>query len=183
MALGPLEPDGRRTPSSARRGRSSGGRWHEQFRGGRVSRRVPAPRTNMNANEVIANRALELLGQRARASTRIVHPNDHVNMAQSTNDVYPDRDAARGAGPALHGAARRRWTSWQAPSSEGAPSLRRRAQDGAHPAPGRRARCRLGQEFGGVRHGRGGPPGGHRGDAARRCGRVGHGRNGGGHRA
>jgi aspartate ammonia-lyase len=44
--------------------------------------------TNMNANEVIANRALELLGH-ARGSYDIVHPNNHVNLSQSTNDVYP----------------------------------------------------------------------------------------------
>lgn len=43
---------------------------------------------NMNANEVIANRALELLGE-LKGYYNIVHPNDHVNMAQSTNDVYP----------------------------------------------------------------------------------------------
>jgi aspartate ammonia-lyase len=41
---------------------------------------------NMNANEVIANRALELLGERL-GNYKIVHPNDHVNMAQSTNDT------------------------------------------------------------------------------------------------
>ena len=43
---------------------------------------------NMNANEVIANRALELLGEQ-KGNYRIVHPNDHVNCGQSTNDVYP----------------------------------------------------------------------------------------------
>src|SRR5262245_44144014 len=43
---------------------------------------------NMNANEVIANRAAEILGGRRGEYTR-VHPNDHVNMGQSTNDVYP----------------------------------------------------------------------------------------------
>ena len=43
---------------------------------------------NMNANEVLANRALELLGAR-RGEYRRVSPNDHVNMAQSTNDVIP----------------------------------------------------------------------------------------------
>ena len=43
--------------------------------------------TNMNANEVIANRALELLGK-ARGGKEI-HPNDHVNMSQSSNDVIP----------------------------------------------------------------------------------------------
>jgi aspartate ammonia-lyase len=44
--------------------------------------------TNMNANEVIANRALELLGH-SRGEYHIVHPNNHVNLSQSTNDVYP----------------------------------------------------------------------------------------------
>ena len=43
---------------------------------------------NMNANEVLANRAIELLGGE-RGDYSIVHPNDHVNMAQSTNDVFP----------------------------------------------------------------------------------------------
>lgn len=43
---------------------------------------------NMNCNEVLANRANELLGT-ARGSYAPVHPNDHVNMAQSTNDVIP----------------------------------------------------------------------------------------------
>jgi aspartate ammonia-lyase len=44
--------------------------------------------TNMNANEVIANRALEILGAK-RGDYRRLHPNEHVNMSQSTNDVYP----------------------------------------------------------------------------------------------
>jgi aspartate ammonia-lyase len=43
---------------------------------------------HMNVNEVIANRACELLGGK-RGDTSLVHPNDHVNMAQSTNDVIP----------------------------------------------------------------------------------------------
>jgi aspartate ammonia-lyase len=43
---------------------------------------------NMNANEVLANLAEELLGGR-RGEYRLVHPNDHVNLNQSTNDVYP----------------------------------------------------------------------------------------------
>jgi fumarate hydratase, class II len=43
---------------------------------------------NMNANEVLANRAAESLGAPRGTYTR-VHPNDHVNMGQSTNDVYP----------------------------------------------------------------------------------------------
>jgi aspartate ammonia-lyase len=63
------------------------GRWHDQFvvdviQGG------AGTSTNMNANEVIANRALELLGH-ARGEYAHLHPNEHVNMSQSTNDVYP----------------------------------------------------------------------------------------------
>ncbi len=44
--------------------------------------------SNMNANEVMANRALEILGKQ-RAQYDIVHPNNHLNLSQSTNDVYP----------------------------------------------------------------------------------------------
>ncbi|KAI5914401.1 aspartate ammonia-lyase [Thauera sp. 2A1] len=63
------------------------GRWHDQFvvdviQGG------AGTSTNMNANEVIANRALELMGH-ARGEYSHLHPNEHVNMSQSTNDVYP----------------------------------------------------------------------------------------------
>ncbi|MFG2887525.1 aspartate ammonia-lyase [Streptomyces sp. NPDC048297] len=64
-----------------------GGALHEQFvvdliQGG------AGTSTNMNANEVVANRALELLG-RPRGDYRALHPLDHVNLGQSTNDVYP----------------------------------------------------------------------------------------------
>src|SRR3954452_19926863 len=44
--------------------------------------------TNMNVNEVLANRASELLGGE-RGQKRLVHPNDDVNMGQSSNDVFP----------------------------------------------------------------------------------------------
>lgn len=44
--------------------------------------------TNMNANEVIANRALEILGYE-KGNYKVVHPNNHVNLSQSTNDAYP----------------------------------------------------------------------------------------------
>ncbi len=44
--------------------------------------------TNMNVNEVLANRASELLGGQ-RGEARLVHPNDHVNRGQSSNDVFP----------------------------------------------------------------------------------------------
>ena len=44
--------------------------------------------SNMNANEVISNRAIEILGGE-QGSKKPVHPNDHVNMSQSSNDTYP----------------------------------------------------------------------------------------------
>jgi aspartate ammonia-lyase len=63
---------------------------------------------NMNANEVLANRAAELLGEPIGSYSR-VHPNDHVNMGQSTNDVYPaaTRIALLIGAPSLVSAARR----------------------------------------------------------------------------
>ena len=66
--------------------------------------------TNMNANEVIANRALELLGHR-RGDYDVVHPIEHVNLAQSTNDVYPTavKIAAR---TRVDATARRRCACW-----------------------------------------------------------------------
>lgn len=45
--------------------------------------------SNMNANEVISNRAIELLGGDRFTKDKVVHPNDHVNMGQSTNDMFP----------------------------------------------------------------------------------------------
>ena len=63
------------------------GQWHDQFpldciQGG------AGTSTNMNANEVIANRALEIMGKE-KGEYEYCHPNDHVNLSQSTNDVYP----------------------------------------------------------------------------------------------
>ncbi|WP_084252979.1 aspartate ammonia-lyase [Devriesea agamarum] len=65
----------------------AGGALHDQFvvdviQGG------AGTSTNMNANEVIANRALEILGHR-KGEYEYLHPNNHVNLGQSTNDVYP----------------------------------------------------------------------------------------------
>jgi aspartate ammonia-lyase len=73
---------------------------------------------NMNVNEVLANRASEHLGG-ARGEYRLVHPNDHVNMGQSTNDVFPSAtrlalllghrplvEAARALATSLHDKAR-----------------------------------------------------------------------------
>lgn len=64
-----------------------GGELHDQFivdviQGG------AGTSTNMNANEVITNKALEILG-RPKGDYKVVHPNDHVNLSQSTNDAYP----------------------------------------------------------------------------------------------
>ncbi|MFF5112896.1 aspartate ammonia-lyase [Streptosporangium sp. NPDC000509] len=64
-----------------------GGELHDQFvvdviQGG------AGTSTNMNANEVIANRALELMG-RPKGDYTTIHPVEHVNLGQSTNDVYP----------------------------------------------------------------------------------------------
>jgi aspartate ammonia-lyase len=64
-----------------------GGKFHDQFpvdmmQGG------AGTSVNMNANEVIANRALELLGHK-KGEYQYCSPNDHVNCAQSTNDAYP----------------------------------------------------------------------------------------------
>jgi len=64
-----------------------GGRHHEHFLVDMIQGGAGTS-TNMNANEVIANRALELSG-RARGEYQFVHPNNHVNLSQSTNDVYP----------------------------------------------------------------------------------------------
>jgi aspartate ammonia-lyase len=63
------------------------GKWHDQFavdlyQGG------AGTSTNMNANEVIANRALEILGKR-KGQYEFCDPHDHVNCGQSTNDAYP----------------------------------------------------------------------------------------------
>lgn len=45
--------------------------------------------SNMNTNEVIANRAIEILGGDRFEKEKAIHPNDHVNMGQSTNDIFP----------------------------------------------------------------------------------------------
>ncbi|MFF5994063.1 aspartate ammonia-lyase [Lysinibacillus sp. KU-BSD001] len=63
------------------------GQWHDQFivdpiQGG------AGTSLNMNANEVIANRALEILGHE-KGNYAVISPNSHVNMAQSTNDAFP----------------------------------------------------------------------------------------------
>ena len=63
------------------------GMLHEQFMVD-VIQGGAGTSSNMNANEVIANRALEILGH-PKGDYSKLHPNDHVNLSQSTNDVYP----------------------------------------------------------------------------------------------
>ena len=64
--------------------------------------------TNMNANEVISNRAIEMLGG-TMGSKKPVHPNDHVNLSQSSNDSFPT---------AMHIAAAEEITHWLIPALE-----------------------------------------------------------------
>ncbi|MGQ0645637.1 MAG: class II fumarate hydratase [Elusimicrobiota bacterium] len=63
------------------------GKWDDQFPLD-IFQTGSGTSTNMNANEVIANRAIEILGG-AKGSKSPAHPNDHVNMGQSSNDVIP----------------------------------------------------------------------------------------------
>ena len=84
--LGDLEPDKAKAIAQAC-DEIIAGNLHNQFvvdmiQGG------AGTSTNMNANEVIANRALEIIG-RTRGEYAYIHPNNHVNLTQSTNDVYP----------------------------------------------------------------------------------------------
>jgi fumarate hydratase class II len=85
-ALGRLDPDIARAIVSAADEILSG-RLRDQFVVD-VYQAGAGTSHNMNANEVLANRAAEMLGAPRGQYTR-VHPNDHVNMGQSTNDVYP----------------------------------------------------------------------------------------------
>lgn len=63
------------------------GRLHDQFVVDQIQGGAGTS-TNMNANEVIANRALEIMGH-PKGAYAFLHPNEHVNQSQSTNDVYP----------------------------------------------------------------------------------------------
>ena len=131
----PARPARRPTPSSPPAGRSATATLHDQFvvdviQGG------AGTSTNMNANEVIANRALELLGH-AKGDYGHLHPNEDVNLSQSTNDVYPTavnvatviavRELLE-AMAVLAGGVRRQGRR-----------VPRRPQDGPHPAAGRGA--------------------------------------------
>src|SRR5437763_812045 len=100
---------------------------------------------NMNANEVLANRAAEILGEPRGAYAR-VHPNDHVNMGQSTNDVFPTSTRLAlllGAGP-LVASARALVESLARKSEEFADVLKTGRTHLQDAVP-----ITLGQEFGG----------------------------------
>ena len=94
--------------------------------------------SNMNANEVISNRAIEMLGGEM-GSKKPVHPNDHVNMSQSSNDTYPT---------AMHIAAAERIVARPAPGAEASAWRARRTRPAPSPtssrsaAPTRRTRPR-----------------------------------------
>jgi aspartate ammonia-lyase len=86
LATGQLAPDiGRAIMTAA--GEVLEGKFRDQFIID-VYQAGAGTSHNMNANEVLANRAAELLGS-AKGKYDKVHPNDHVNMSQSTNDVFP----------------------------------------------------------------------------------------------
>ena len=101
--------------------------------------------TNMNANEVIANRALQILG-RAPGDYNALHPNDHVNAGQSTNDVVPAaiKLAILEASPALTDALGQLAEAFSERAEEFAHVLKvgRTCMQAAQPIT-------LGQEFGG----------------------------------
>jgi fumarate hydratase, class II len=86
LALGLLPGDKASAIADAAREVFSG-QWYEQFVVD-VFQTGSGTSTNMNANEVIANRAIQFLGGRPGEKT-LIHPNDHVNMSQSSNDVIP----------------------------------------------------------------------------------------------
>ncbi|MBX3174390.1 MAG: aspartate ammonia-lyase [Gemmatimonadaceae bacterium] len=100
------------------------GAHHEHFRVDMIQGGAGTS-TNMNANEVIANRALELLGE-PRGNYARVHPNEHVNLAQSTNDVYPTavRLALHYAIGDLQGAMRALVAAFRAKGQEFAPHIK-----------------------------------------------------------
>ena len=122
--VGRARPRRRRADRArGRRGRSTGGststsRWSS----GRPAR---GTQTNMNVNEVISNRAIEIAGGELGSKTP-VHPNDHVNMSQSSNDTFPT---------AMHIAAAERDRP-PAPARRSGPA--RRARDKAEAFAGHR---------------------------------------------
>jgi fumarate hydratase class II len=86
MKLGVLDAKlGRAIAQAA--GEVAAGKWDSEFPLV-VWQTGSGTQTNMNANEVISNRAIEIMGGE-KGSKKPVHPNDHVNMGQSSNDSFP----------------------------------------------------------------------------------------------
>ena len=111
------------------------GKLHDEFRLD-VFQGGAGTSTNMNANEVIANRALELMGHR-KGEYKHCDPHDHVNCSQSTNDAYP---TALHVGMALGNielvaAMNELIAAFRAKGRE----FSRISEDGTDAAPGRRA--------------------------------------------
>ena len=135
-ALGRLDRDVARRDRARRPTRSSPASFRDQFVVD-VYQAGAGTSHNMNANEVLANRAAEILGEPRGTYTR-VHPNDHVNMGQSTNDVFPTATRL-----ALLLGCRRRWSTrrarWPTRSTRKADEFARRAEDRPHAPAGRRA--------------------------------------------
>lgn len=123
------------------------GTHHEHFRVDMIQGGAGTS-TNMNANEVIANRALELLGE-TRGTYERVHPNEHVNLAQSTNDVYPTaiKLAMHAAIGGLQAEMRRLVASFLAKGKEFAPHVKMGRTQLQDAVP-----MTLGQEFGAFGH-------------------------------
>ena len=93
--------------------------------------------TNMNANEVISNRAIELAGG-VLGSKNPIHPNDHVNMSQSSNDTFPSGHAHRRCRAHAQRADSRRAPRAPGHRRQGQGVCRRR-EDRPHPPDGRHA--------------------------------------------
>ncbi len=123
------------------------GTHHEHFRVDMIQGGAGTS-TNMNANEVIANRALELLGE-MRGHYERVHPNEHVNLSQSTNDVYPTaiKLAMHAAIGGLQAEMRLLVASFLAKGTEFAPHVKMGRTQLQDAVP-----MTLGQEFGAFGH-------------------------------
>ncbi len=111
------------------------GKLHDEFRLD-VFQGGAGTSTNMNANEVIANRALELMGHK-KGEYKFCDPHDHVNGSQSTNDAYP---SALHIGMALGNVDLvKEMKELVAAFRRKGKEFSRDPEDGPHAAPGRRA--------------------------------------------
>ena len=136
--LGLLDARAAPTPSSRRREEVIAGKLDDHFPLV-VWQTGSGTQTNMNVNEVIANRAIEMLGGDHAAPRRPVHPNDHVNLGQSSNDTFPTAMHIAAAEEIDRPAAARRLpASTRALERQGG-GVRGHRQDRPHPSAGRDA--------------------------------------------